>query len=57
MSDSFTVFSATRRTNGAAQCEHRGGAAVTTEWLRDRLEALAGEPMVDVTLDEQAEQP
>jgi hypothetical protein len=30
---------------------------VTTEWLRDRLEALAGEPMVDVTLDEQAEQP
>ena len=30
-------------------------AAVTTEWLRGRLEALAGELMVDVTLDEQSE--
>lgn len=30
-------------------------AAVTTEWLRERLEALAGELMVDVTLDEQAD--
>ena len=29
--------------------------AVTTEWLRGRLEALAGELMVDVTLDEEAE--
>ena len=29
-------------------------AAVTTDWLRGRLEALAGELMVDVTLDEQA---
>ena len=27
---------------------------VTTDWLRGRLEALAGELMVDVTLDEQA---
>ena len=30
-------------------------AAVTTEWLRGRLEALAGELMVDVTLDEHSE--
>ena len=30
-------------------------AAVTTEWLRGWLEALAGELMVDVTLDEQSE--
>jgi glycine cleavage system regulatory protein len=30
-------------------------AAVTTDWLRGRLEALAGEMMVDVTLDEDAE--
>ena len=29
--------------------------AVTTDWLRSRLEALAGELMVDVTLDEQVE--
>ena len=29
-------------------------AAVTTDWLRGRLEALAGELMVDVALDEQA---
>ena len=28
--------------------------AVTTDWLRGRLEALAGELMVDVTLDEKA---
>jgi glycine cleavage system regulatory protein len=29
-------------------------AAVTTDWLRGRLEALAGELMVDIGLDEQA---
>ncbi len=29
-------------------------AAVTTEWLRGRLESLAGELMVDVALDDQA---
>ena len=29
--------------------------AVTPEWLRERLEALAGELMVDVTLDEQTQ--
>lgn len=29
-------------------------AGVTAEWLRGRLESLAGELMVDITLDEQA---
>lgn len=38
-----------------AHVQLRLPAAVTTEWLRGRLEALAGELMVDVTLDEQAE--
>ena len=38
-----------------ARVQLRLPAAVTTEWLRGRLEALAGELMVDVTLDEQAE--
>jgi glycine cleavage system regulatory protein len=37
-----------------ARVQLRLPAAVTTEWLRSRLEALAGELMVDVTLDEQA---
>jgi glycine cleavage system regulatory protein len=37
-----------------ARAELRLPAAVTTEWLRGRLEALAGELMVDVTLDDQA---
>ena len=36
-----------------ARAQLRLPAAVTTEWLRERLEALAGELMVDVTLDEQ----
>jgi glycine cleavage system regulatory protein len=37
-----------------ARVQLRLPAAVTTEWLRSRLEALACELMVDVTLDEQA---
>ena len=37
-----------------ARVQLRLPAAVTTEWLRSRLEALAGELMVDVALDEQA---
>ena len=36
-----------------ASVQLRLPAAVTTDWLRARLEALAGEMMVDVTLDEQ----
>lgn len=36
-----------------ARVQLRLPAAVTTDWLRARLEALAGEMMVDVTLDEQ----
>lgn len=36
-----------------AHAQLRLPAAVTTEWLRERLEALAGELIVDVTLDEQ----
>ena len=36
-----------------ARAQLRLPAAITTEWLRERLEALAGELMVDVTLDEQ----
>jgi glycine cleavage system regulatory protein len=39
-----------------ARVQLRLPAAVTTEWLRSRLEALASELMVDVTLDEQDEQ-
>ena len=35
-----------------ARAELRLPAAVTTEWLRGRLEALAGELMVDITLDD-----
>jgi glycine cleavage system regulatory protein len=35
-----------------ARAHLRLPAGVTTEWLRERLEALAGELMVDVTLDE-----
>jgi glycine cleavage system regulatory protein len=38
-----------------ASVQLRLPAAVTTDWLRTRLEALAGELMVDVTLDEQGE--
>ena len=38
-----------------ARVQLRLPATVTTEWLRGRLEALAGELMVDVTLDEEAE--
>jgi glycine cleavage system regulatory protein len=38
-----------------ARVQLRLPAAVTTEWLRSRLEALAGELMVDVALDEQGE--
>jgi glycine cleavage system regulatory protein len=30
-------------------------AAVTADWLRSRLEALAGELMVDVALEEQGD--
>ena len=37
-----------------AHVQLRLPAAVTTDWLRGRLEALAGELMVDVALDEQA---
>jgi glycine cleavage system regulatory protein len=37
-----------------ARVQLRLPAAVTTDWLRGRLEALAGELMVDVTVDEQA---
>lgn len=37
-----------------ASVQLRLPAAVTTDWLRTRLEALAGELMVDVALDEQA---
>jgi glycine cleavage system regulatory protein len=37
-----------------ARAQLRLPAALTTEWLRERLEALAGELMVDVTLDEEA---
>lgn len=37
-----------------ASVQLRLPAAVTTDWLRGRLEALAGEMMVDVTLDEDA---
>ena len=36
-----------------ARVQLRLPAAVTTDWLRSRLEALAGELMVDVALDEQ----
>ena len=36
-----------------AHVQLRLPAAVTTEWLRGRLEALAGELMVDVSIDEQ----
>jgi glycine cleavage system regulatory protein len=36
-----------------ARAQLRLPAAVTTDWLRGRLEALAGELMVDVALDEQ----
>ena len=36
-----------------AHAQLRLPAAVTTEWLREQLEALAGELIVDVTLDEQ----
>ena len=39
-----------------AHVQLRLPATVTTDWLRGRLEALAGELMVDVTLDEQAEE-
>ena len=39
-----------------ARVQLRLPATVTTDWLRSRLEALAGELMVDVTLDEQAEE-
>lgn len=35
-----------------ARVQLRLPAAVTTDWLRSRLETLAGELMVDVTLDE-----
>lgn len=37
-----------------ARVQLRLPATVTTAWLRDRLEALAGELMVDVALDDQA---
>src|SRR4029450_10654836 len=37
-----------------ARAQLRLPAAVTTDWLRERLEALAGELMVDIALDEQA---
>ena len=37
-----------------ARVQLRLPATVTTDWLRDRLEALAGELMVDVALDDQA---
>src|SRR6478672_11202643 len=37
-----------------ASVQLRLPATVTTDWLRDRLEALAGELMVDVTVDEEA---
>ena len=37
-----------------ARVQLRLPAAVTTDWLRSRLEALAGELMVDVVLDDQA---
>jgi glycine cleavage system regulatory protein len=37
-----------------ARVQLRLPAAVTTDWLRSRLEALAGELMVDVALDDQA---
>ena len=37
-----------------ASVQLRLPAAVTTDWLRGRLEALAGEMMVDVTVDEEA---
>ena len=37
-----------------ARAELRLPAALTTEWLRGRLEGLAGELMVDIALDEQA---
>ena len=36
-----------------AHVQLRLPAAVTTDWLRGRLEALAGELMVDVALDDQ----
>ena len=36
-----------------ARAQLRLPASVTTDWLRGRLEALAGELMVDVALDEQ----
>ena len=39
-----------------ARVQLRLPAAVTTDWLRSRLEALASELMVDVTLDEQDKQ-
>ena len=38
-----------------ARVQLRLPAAVTTDWLRSRLESLASELMVDVTLDEQSE--
>ena len=37
-----------------ARAELRLPAAVTTEWLRDRLEALGSELMVDIALDKQS---
>lgn len=36
-----------------AHAQLRLPATISTEWLRERLEALAGELIVDVTLDEQ----
>jgi glycine cleavage system regulatory protein len=36
-----------------ARAQLRLPASITPDWLRERLEALAGELMVDVTLDEQ----
>jgi glycine cleavage system regulatory protein len=38
-----------------ARAQLRLPSAVTTDWLRGRLEALAGELMVDVALDERGE--
>jgi len=38
-----------------ARAQLRLPSAVTADWLRGRLEALAGELMVDVALDEQGE--
>src|SRR5262245_22323357 len=36
-----------------ARADLRLPASVTTEWLRERLEALAGELMVDIALDQE----